>query len=70
MFSLLYVRFMHGVTDELLEEHRKRLMGVTVDDLLRVADMYLPLPAGRCVLGPHNEEITKHGKSTWTLVEA
>lgn len=70
LIIFFHFRFLHGITDEMFEEYRKRLLAVTVDDLVRVSSTYLNLPSGRCVLGPKNPEITQEGKYTWKIMEA
>uniref|UniRef100_A0A8C2YZQ1 Pitrilysin metalloproteinase 1 n=1 Tax=Cyclopterus lumpus TaxID=8103 RepID=A0A8C2YZQ1_CYCLU len=53
-------RFLSGVTDEMLQEHRERLFAVTHKSLLDVAERYLGAGHRTCgvaILGPENETI-------------
>lgn len=55
-------RFLSGVTDEKLQEHRERLFNVTHKSLLDVAERYLGAGQRTCgvaILGPENETIKK-----------
>ncbi|XP_057714024.1 presequence protease, mitochondrial [Corythoichthys intestinalis] len=54
--------FLRGITDEMKQQHRRRLFDVTRQNLLDVADRYLSVgnkTCGVCVLGPENDAIGK-----------
>jgi len=53
----------------MLEDYRKRLLSVTSEDVVRVAEQYLRQPSGRCVIGPKNEEILKASNCQWKTVQ-
>ncbi|KAM9349611.1 presequence protease, mitochondrial isoform 1-T1 [Symphorus nematophorus] len=55
-------RFLSGVTDEMKQNHRERLFGVTHKSLVQVAERYLGVGQRTCgvaILGPENETIKK-----------
>ncbi|XP_067935446.1 presequence protease, mitochondrial-like [Watersipora subatra] len=51
--------FLGGVTDEMKQQHRNRLLAVTVEQIKAVADRYLrdPPRQGVSLIGPENEAI-------------
>uniref|UniRef100_A0A8C9XQS6 Pitrilysin metalloproteinase 1 n=1 Tax=Sander lucioperca TaxID=283035 RepID=A0A8C9XQS6_SANLU len=55
-------RFLSGVTDEMLQNHRERLFAVTHKNLVEVAERYLGVGQRTCgvaILGPENHTIKK-----------
>lgn len=54
-------RFLSHITDELYADHRRLVLDVTPQDLVRVARVHLRDASveGACLIGPKNEEIDK-----------
>ncbi|KAG4067081.1 hypothetical protein HA402_000072 [Bradysia odoriphaga] len=56
--------FMFGLSQEMRNEYRQRILNVGHEDLIRVTELYLKRrdhPTGRYVLGPQNEELKAAG---------
>lgn len=65
--------FLNGITDDMKQQHRERLMKASRDDLLRVTDRYLGDrrgPCGEVILGPKKmDEDSESTKDTWHIIK-
>lgn len=64
--------FLHGITDESLQEHRLRIMSATKDKIIEVGEKYLSEknsnPVGRATIGPENKNILKNKEQNWRFI--
>lgn len=65
--------FLHGVTEEILQRHRLRVMKVTKDKVIEIGEKYLGEsnvnPVGRAVVGPENKNIIENTDQNWNVVQ-
>nr|XP_018905366.1 PREDICTED: presequence protease, mitochondrial [Bemisia tabaci]XP_018905367.1 PREDICTED: presequence protease, mitochondrial [Bemisia tabaci] len=62
--------FLHGITDEMFQQHRSHLLKVTRDDVIFVANKYLSKhePTGkvaRALIGPENNDLKNRRNESW-----
>ena len=67
-------KFVHGLSDDDVQEQRMRLRAVTKEAILEVAEKYLEpgkkgLRIGRALLGPVNDELKERSEQGWNVLE-
>lgn len=63
--------FLYGVSQEIFQKYRSRMLNVTVNELKTIVEKYFkdkPLHYGKCILGPEDKNITSTSNEKWTVI--